>query len=152
MKKILHLNAVSSYSIYNQLILSVVIIFIILTEIDTMANEKQYTVENRLDGGYTITLTINKRHWKPFTAEGFFPRQRIHFVIEIIGEGKNWSKNKQEGYFYPTEYVISKGKAWDFGYAWIDLEKKTLYLNFFWASAPNDIIPSDVNGKYKLCE
>ena len=56
--------------------------FILLMGVDVMASDKDYEIERKPDGGYTIDLRINKRHWKPITAEGFFPKQEMYFKIE----------------------------------------------------------------------
>jgi len=124
--------------------------FILLMGVDVMASDKDYEIERKPDGGYTIELRINKRHWKPITAEGFFPKQEMYFKIELSGEGNDWSSKDQPGYYYSSDFVSSKGKAWDFGYAWVDLERKLLHFNFFWASPPDKLIPSEANGKYRL--
>lgn len=115
-----------------------------------MANEKEYDISRKPDGGYTIDLRINKRHWKPITAEGFFPKQELYFTIDIAGKGKDWSGKDQPGFYYSSDLVSCKGQAWDFGYAWVDRERRFVYLNFYWASSPDKMIASDVNGKYAL--
>lgn len=124
--------------------------FILLIGVNAMASEKKYDIKCKPDGGYSIDLRINKRHWKPITAEGFFPKQEMYFKIDIVGEGKDWSSKDQPGYYYSSELVSCKGKGWDFGYAWVDRERKYLYLTFYWASSPDKMIASDVNGKYAL--
>ena len=156
MIRIHHLAAANNYYIIlffkKAPSLLLAIMSILIMETNSMASNKEYSVKRRSDGGYTIDITINKRHWKPITAEGFFPKQRMHFVVEVIGQGQDWSKIDQKGFFYSSEYVMSKGKAWDFGYAWIDFERKFLYLNFYWVASPDSIIPSDVNGTYNLAQ
>jgi len=115
-----------------------------------IAEDMEYTVLVRPDGGYTLTITKSKRHWKPITAEGIFPKETKNYTIDIIGKGEDWSNRNQNGYYYTFEAIKCNRKAWDFGYAWVDNERKHLYLNLYWVSSPDDYTPSDVNGKYLL--
>jgi hypothetical protein len=114
------------------------------------AKDIDYKITVNSDGGYSLKITYIKRHWKPITAEGFFPLERKSYAIDIIGKGKDWKYRGQNGYYYSIEDIQSNRKSWDFGYAWVDLERKYLYLNLYWVASPDDIIPSDVNGKYSL--
>ena len=156
MKKFLRLNVDKRHIHLNRNLLEkikiifLIFLFYLLIGIDAMASEKEYDIESKSDGGYTIDLRIIKRHWKPITAEGFFPKQELYFKIDIAGKGKDWSAKDQPGYYYSSDLVSCKGKAWDFGYAWVDRERKYLYLTFYWASSPDKMIASDVNGKYAL--
>jgi hypothetical protein len=156
MNKILHSNVNRLQSCLNRSSFAKIknifwiFLFILLLKVNAMASEKEYHIERKPDGGYTIDLRINKRHWKPITAEGFFPKQELYFKIDIDGKGKDWSSKDQPGYYYSSDFVSCKGKAWDFGYAWIDHDRKFLYLTFYWASSPDKLIASDVNGKYSL--
>lgn len=127
-----------------------VIGLLFLAVCSAMADTKTYTVRSRSDGGYSIDIVVIKRHWQPITAEGFFPKERKTFTIEIIGNGQDWSFRKQSGFFYSQENVLCKSKLWDIGYAWIDSKREYIYLNFFWASAPDSTTPSDINGKYQI--
>lgn len=156
MKKILHSNADRWQCSLDRNRLGKIIVFfwtfsfIYFIGVDAMASGKEYDIKRKPDGGYTIDLRINKRHWKPITAEGFFPIQELYFKIDIVGEGKDWSSKDQPGYYYSSDLVSCKGRAWDFGYAWVDRERKYLYLTFYWATSPDKMIASDVNGKYAL--
>ena len=116
----------------------------------SFAKDVEYSVTERPDGGYTLNITYSKRHWIPITAEGFFPLEKDNFTIDIIGKGKDYTPRNQKGYYYTQEDVKSIGKLWDFGYAWIDADRKYLYLNLYWVSLPDRIVPSKVNGKYIL--
>ena len=40
--------------------------------------------------------------------------------------------------------------AWDFGYVWVDKERKYLYINLYSISSPDNITPYYINGKYCL--
>lgn len=127
------------------------IFFIIfITNLHCYAKDMKHTVSLRPDGGYNIDVTISKRHMQLITAEGIFPKEIKNFKIEIIGKGKNWSYRNQNGFFYGIEQIKCLNNAWDFGYAWVDSERKYLYLNLYWVSSPDSLIPSDVNGKYRL--
>ena len=117
-----------------------------------MADNNKYTVTSRGDGGYTLDIFVSKRVWKMITSEGFFPKQEYGCIIEIIGEGQQWTEQVKgiDGYFYSLDKIESKKKYWDIGYAWIDPNRDHLYLNLYWVSAPDKIVPAGVNGKYKL--
>jgi len=119
---------------------------------DSSAKDVKYSVSRKPDGGYTLNINIVKRHWKPITAEGFFPVERTSYVIDVMGKGRDWTYRAQSGFYYSSAEIKCRHQSWDFGYAWIDSERKYLYLNFYWVSSPDDIIPSDVNGKYRLSE
>ena len=131
------------------LIFSVVTLFSLMNS-KCIAKDIGYTVLVRPDGGYTLTITKSKRHWKPITAEGIFPKETKNYTIDIIGKGEDWSNRNQHGYYYASEAIKCNRKAWDFGYAWVDNKRKYLYLNLYWASSPDDNTSSDVNGKYLL--
>jgi hypothetical protein len=87
---------------------------------------------------------------RPITAEGFFPKVERSYTIELISQGKDWSFRNQNGFYYPLDQIKSSDKAWDIGYAWIDAERKYIYINFYWVNSPDGLRPSDVNGKYKI--
>lgn len=124
--------------------------FILSMNTGCFSQNQEYTIIPRTDGGYKIDIACSKRHLKPITAEGIFPKETKKYTIDIIGKGKDWTFREQAGYYYSSENVRSKKKAWDFGYAWIDAKRKYIYLNFYWVSAPEGIAPSDVNGKYNI--
>ena len=50
----------------------------------------KHQIQKRPDGGYMIILSGSIRHLSPITAEGVFPKQEIHYQIELKGEGKDW--------------------------------------------------------------
>jgi hypothetical protein len=133
-------------------IFSVVLLFVGLLRIPYIASAAidGYSVSKSIDGGYSINIRYSKRHLKPITAEGMFPLEKRSYIVEVKGNGKNWNYRNQNGTYYDSENVTSNLKAWDIGYAWIDNEGEYIYLNFFWISAPDDLVPSDVNGKYEL--
>lgn len=131
-------------------VLACVIGLTFLTTCSVMAENKEYTVRPRADGGYSIVLTVIKRHWQPITAEDFFPKERQTYRIEIVGGGKDWTFRNQAGFYYNQDSVSCKSKSWDFGYAWVDAKRENIYLNFFWVSAPDSTTPSDINGKCRI--
>jgi len=110
----------------------------------------EYTVSSRPDGGYILHIAYSKRHF--FTAEGMFPLEKRNFVVEIKGNGTTWNWANPKGTYYSSDEVTSERQAWDVGYAWMDPERKSLYLNFYWVSPPDGLLPSDVNGKYDLVQ
>lgn len=114
------------------------------------ANDIEYSIINRPDGGYSLNVKFLKRHWTPITAEGIFPIEKKNYQVDIIGKGKDWTFRNQKGYYYSSDDIKSNPKAWDFGYAWVDADRKNLYLNLFWVSSPDKLIPSDISGKYLL--
>ena len=117
---------------------------------NSLAKDVQCTVKNRSDGGYTLTITYLKRHWKPITAEGFFPVERKYYVIGIVGSGEDLSYREKNGFYYPLDKIVSEDVAWDLGYAWIDAERKYIYLNLYWISPPDGLTPSGASGRYRL--
>lgn len=116
----------------------------------TMADNKKYTISKRADGGYTISITYSKRIWKPITAEGFFPKETGDYEINIIGSGEDWSYQGEPGFFYSLEKIKSKKTHWETGFAWVDQKREYLYLNLYWVSVPDKLMPLPINGKYKI--
>lgn len=114
--------------------------------------KKEYSIAERLDGGYSLKIVLYKRYWKLITAEGVFPRVRRICTIELTGIGRDWSYRSQNGFYYSSDEIKSINREWDFGYAWISKNKKYLYLNLFWVKSPDRVSPADVNGKYQLEE
>ncbi len=112
--------------------------------------KKDYAVSVRPDGGYILNITVNKRYWTLITPEGVFPKEKLKFVINVMGKGRDWSFRGQEGFYYSLDEITTNMHHWDFGYAWIDSSRKNLYLNLFWVHAPDRMMASDVNGKYAL--
>jgi len=125
---------------------------IVLSTLNAHAGVDEFTASKRADGGYNLNIKYSKRHWKPITAEGFFPIEKRSYIIEIPGKGEKWNNRNQKGTFYSITDIFSNSKDWDIGYAWVDDEGKNLYLNFFWVAAPDNLIPSDINGKYELSD
>jgi hypothetical protein len=112
------------------------------------AKDMNYKVEVRSDGGYSLEIEITKTNL--FSADGFFRKIKNLYVIDLIGKGKDWSYRNQKGLYYSQDEILSKTTDWDFGYAWIDIERMYIYLNLYWVSGPDGMIPSDLNGKYKI--
>ena len=106
------------------------------------------SISKRPDGGYSLQIVMNKRYWKLLTAEGVFPSVRQVYVIELIGEGKDWSYRNQPGYYYALSEVKSIQNQWDLGYAWLSADRKYLSINLYWVNSPDDLISSDINGSY----
>lgn len=117
-----------------------------------MAKNVQYSIVPRPDGGYTVSILSSKRHWSPLTAEGIFPKENATYQIEILGQGKDWSYRNQKGYYYSLAEIKCDRIHWDLGYVWLDSERKTLYFNLFWVSAPDKLIKANINGKYVVQE
>lgn len=112
--------------------------------------KKEYSITERSDGGYSVSIVLHKRYWKLITAEGIFPSVRYGVTIDLQGEGKDWGYRNQKGYYYGLDEIQSIQGQWDFGYAWLTDDRKYLYLNLFWVRAPDGMMPADVNGRYSL--
>ncbi len=108
-------------------------------------------LERRTDGGYMLVLRGTVRHIQPISAEGFFPVQHVYCTITLRGAGKDSFFRGQPGHYfsYPDD-IESVEKYWDTGYAWVDKKRETIYLNFFWVTAPDSLIKSVVNGSYNI--
>jgi hypothetical protein len=105
----------------------------------------------RVDGGYTLTLTGTERHLLPITAEGMFPKSQTNHKIVLKGKGKDWSYRNQPGYFYSfPEDIEASAISWDVGYVWVDKNRETIYLNFYWIKSPDALTASKINGAYKI--
>lgn len=72
--------------------------------------------------------------------------------MDIIGKGIDWSYRNQNGFYYSQDYIKSGNSAWNFGYAWVDKERRYLYVNLYRVASPDGTTPSDINGKYSLSE
>lgn len=116
----------------------------------TQAIEKNYTINQKSDGGYTIDIVSEKRSLTPITAEGIFPKITRRYHIELVGKGIDWSFRNQFGYYYNYENINSNQNDWDFGYAWIDKDREYIYLNLYQVKSPDGILNSYANGKYKI--
>ena len=137
--------------IKNQVALFISIIYFLLfsNSICFACNaRKDYTIENRKDGGYDISLVCVEQSYLPITAEGFFPRRTLRYSMSLIGKGKDLSYRAHDGYYYSIDEIKSSHEAWDIGYAWVDKERKNIYLNLYWISTPDSLKPSEVHGKY----
>lgn len=110
-----------------------------------------HKTEPRDDGGYTVTLSGTIQSLMPITAEGFFPKRPINYKIALKGTGKEWSYRNQPGFFYSfPEDIEAKPQSWDMGYAWVDKNRETIYLNFYWVKSPDSLTESEINGSYKV--
>ncbi|MBT0652714.1 hypothetical protein [Geomobilimonas luticola] len=110
-----------------------------------------HKTEARYDGGYNLTLGGTIQSLMPITAEGFFPKSPINYKIILKGKGKEWSYRNQPGYFYSfPEDIDAKPQSWDVGYAWVDKNRETIYLNFYWVKSPDSLTESEINGAYKV--
>lgn len=112
--------------------------------------KKEYSITERPDGGYSLSIVLYKRYWKLITAEGIFPSVRRTYTIELTGQGSDWVYRNQKGYYYSLDEIKSVQKEWDIGYAWLSDDRKYLYLNLFWVKAPDSVTPADVNGRYQV--
>ncbi len=134
------------------LLLLFILTYVFAVESYSFAKDIKYSVTERPEGGYTLNISYSKRHWIPITAEGMFPLEEGNYTIDVIGKGrkKTFWNGSLEGYYYTQEDIKSLSTLWNFGYAWIDADREYLYLNLYWASFPDSIVPSKINGKYKL--
>ena len=48
-----------------------------------MANNKEYSITTREDGGYTIIINTSKRLLIPLTSEGIFPKIEKNYQLRI---------------------------------------------------------------------
>jgi hypothetical protein len=136
-----------------QILLVITFLFLLTPSCVNLGSYSQFEskVQARDDGGYSISLIGHTQHVQPVSAEGFFPKQTVGLQIELIGTGKEWSYRNQPGYFYTYPSSIrSDPELWDMGYAWIDINKEYIYLNFYWVNSPDSLRESRVNGKYKI--
>lgn len=117
---------------------------------NSMADTNEYSVSERGDGGYTVLINYSKRVWKPITAEGFFPKEEGRYEIILLERGEDWSNQGESGFFYPLNKIESKTKHWEVGFAWVDQKREMLYLNLFWVSPPDKLMPMAINGKYRI--
>jgi len=110
-----------------------------------------HNAEARDDGGYNLTLDGTIQSLMPITAEGFFPKRPFNYTIALKGKGKEWSYRNQPGYFYSfPEDIDANPHSWDMGYAWVDKNRETIYLNFYWVKSPDSLAESEINGAYKV--
>lgn len=124
-------------------------IFFLMKDI-CMAEIKKYSVNKRDDGGYTVSIRYSKRIWKPITAEGIFPKEKGSYELNLIGTGEDWSSEGEPGFFYSLENIKSKKTHWEVGFAWVNKDRSVIYLNLFWVSPPNKLMPMAINGEYKI--
>jgi len=114
------------------------------------AKDIKYSVTSTGNGGYSLDIAVSKTIF--FSADGLFQNVRNHYSIDLIGKGKDWSYKNQKGFYYSLNDIESTQAYWDIGYAWVDIDRKYIYLNFYWVSSPDNLIPSDVNGRYRIEE
>ncbi|MFZ5759525.1 MAG: hypothetical protein ACOY32_07845 [Thermodesulfobacteriota bacterium] len=141
-----------NFAQYTSKIATMVFLLVLYTHNACVAEEAKYNITPLPHGGYSVDIILVKRHWKPITAEGFFPKERKKYKFEIVGNGEDWSNRNQKGFYYSMNDIVSKRKIWDLGYAWVDHLRKFIYFNFYWASSPDEIIPSDINGRYSISD
>lgn len=110
----------------------------------------KYSVTNKNDGGYELSITCVVRSFLPVTVEGFFPKRTTQYHISIMGRGKDLSYRNHNGYYYSINEISSNHNTWDLGYVWVDKERKNIYLNLYWLSTPGGLKPSEVHGKYQI--
>ena len=130
------------------ILIGVVIIICLAVYLPGRIVSREYSIANRTDGGYLINVVIYKRHL--ITADGIFLKERRTYTIELTGQGTDWEYRNQKGYYYSLDEIKSIQKEWDFGYTWISDDRKYVYLNLFWVNAPDNVTPSDVNGRYEI--
>lgn len=109
-----------------------------------------YTVEAEEGGGYVLNIRLRTRHFQLLSSEGMFPVETGTYRIRISGKGKDWSYKGRKGLYYSPSLITSDQQAWDYCYAWVDLNREYLYLNAYWLDPPTRMIPSLVARKYLL--
>ena len=110
-----------------------------------------YQVIQKDDGGYTVNIKGYTQIVAPITAEGSFPKQQLNYQIELVGDGKEWTYRNQPGFYFSfPKDIHCKREPGEIGYAWVDINKEYIYLNFYWIQAPDSLIESRLNGKYKI--
>ncbi len=117
------------------------------------SKEIKHQIKKRADGGYALILTGSVRHLIPLSAEGFFPKVGINYQIDLKGSGKDWEFRNQPGFYYsyPDNIECKTPRCnWDMGYAWVDKNRKTINLNFYWVMSPDSLEAASVNGSYKI--
>ena len=107
---------------------------------------RSYSARPRSDGGVSLKIDSKRQLWYPVTAEGPFPRQEIYYDLDVVGPGKVWKY--REGFYYsPSDIVCKSGGGWDFGFAWMDPERKHITFRLYWARGP-DVHAANINGRY----
>ncbi len=111
----------------------------------------KHQIKKRADGGYSLILTGSVRHIILLSPEGPFPKVGINYQIDLKGGGKDWEFRNQPGYYYSyPENIECKTTHWDLGYAWVDKNRKTINLNFYWVMSPDTLEAALVNGSYNI--
>lgn len=114
-----------------------VFLFALLT-VPALGN--QYSVTPNADGGYTLTIMVDK-------GEG----TTAPCKLRLLGKGRDWKDSRgQDGFYYDWTAIIEADKTGDLGYAWVDRERERIYVNLYRVDAPNALIPSVANGCYEI--
>ena len=111
-------------------------------EAKTWVSSREYTVSENEDGGYTLNIAIETRYLG-FTWDGFFPKQRSAHEIRLVGRGFNRQ-------LYKMDKVHGWGDIGDLRWAYVDLEKKEIYINAYDIRSPDSLVPTTLNGCYKI--
>ena len=111
-------------------------------EARTWVSSREYTVSENEDGGYTLNIAIETRYLG-FTWDGFFPKQRSTHEIRLVGRGFNRQ-------LYKMDKVHGWGDIGDLRWAYVDLEKKEIYINAYDIRSPDSLVPTTLNGCYKI--
>ncbi len=88
------------------------------------AEDMNYRVKNRSDGGYTIEIDVKKTHI--ISADGFFQKVKNHYIINLVGKGEDWTYRNLKGLYYGQNAISSDKTDWDFGYVWVNTERTSL--------------------------
>lgn len=114
-----------------------VFLFALLT---VQARGNQYSVIQNGDGGYTLTIMVDKEEGTTAPCK-----------LRLLGKGRDWKDSRgQDGFYYDWTAIIEAGKTGDLGYAWVDRERERIHVNLYRVDAPNALIPSIVNGCYEI--
>lgn len=120
-------------------------LFCVFLLVSVLANaaERPYSVTRNDDGGYSLTIESLADN----AGLGL-----CTITIRLLGGGADWGKRNQDGFYYWRDAIIEHPATGDFGYAWVDRKRERIYINMYWAAAPDSLVPSDVNGCYGIAE
>lgn len=103
----------------------------------------EYSITKNKDGGYSINIVGDFRQEYSYV--------KTQFQIQLEGEGTDWSYRAQNGLYYSFDEIKVNGLSHgDEGYAWVNQDKTYVFLNLYWIQSPDDLRPSDLNGKYAI--
>lgn len=127
---------------------------VLLVAANAWAVSRQYTVTENEDGGYTLNIVVEERHWRwGLTPDGFCPKTRHEWEVRLEGPGEWLGKARAQcGFHYPADKVVWSWNrvAGDWGYAWVDPQREKIYINWYWIRAPDSLTSAEVNACYTI--